>query len=355
MAYPTPPLTSSPPFASKPTSSSHEPEAQSTSGYCPYVATAYKGPSSGVAGEYYQSSSTTARAPPQDSYYQSGGPPAHSSYNSNSGPPAHESYYEGASGPQASTTTFYTAPQVPSTGSKLPAQDSYYHSTSAPTSPLHTPLFAPPSSTQYPPSSTRPPRRRSSPIDPTAGQRISAQDSYWASISAPASPNSTAPYTRLSPRPLHFSPLNKPPTPFSASRPKPRPGFIQRMLQKIAGWIQAFTGWGRQNPKLAGLVTFVPIVGLTAVYKIFKGLGKVFGGGKDGAGGRSPLTGATKGLGGGGGWIKGVEEKMAGVGFGEFKGFGGTKSGPIDGVMKVVHMLMYVFPSLPFFLFFVLV
>ncbi|KAG0646583.1 hypothetical protein D0Z07_7547 [Hyphodiscus hymeniophilus] len=206
----------------------------------------------------------------------------------------------------------------PSLPPKLSAQDSYFHSYSAPGSPVHEA-----NASQRPP---RPIRRRSSPLLAGPGGVQYPSSRPW----TPTRPYSPSSLNRLSPRPLHFSPANPVPSPYSAGRPKPRPGFLRRMAMKVEAWIKGFMRWSKKNPMLAGVLTFIPVMTIAGVVKIARGLGKGLGFIEKGVG-RPPRSGkGEKGVGGEGEW---------GWGLDEFKSFGGSKGGPLDGVMKIAQML----------------
>ncbi|KAE8443649.1 hypothetical protein EG329_001507 [Mollisiaceae sp. DMI_Dod_QoI] len=163
------------------------------------------------------------------------------------------------------------------------------------------------------------------------------------------------------PRPIYFSPTNPIPTPYNASRPQPRPGFVSRMLAKISSWIRSVMKWAQKNPIKAGLATFIPILAGAGMVRAGKalGLGKAFsgltgvlgmvgGGLMEGMGGGKPPGSGKEGLKGmegkGGGIAKGLEKEVEkekkewGWGMDHFVGFGGTKAGPLDGIMKVLLM-----------------
>jgi len=78
--------------------------------------------------------------------------------------------------------------------------------------------------------------------------------------------------------------------------------------------------WARENPIKTGLLSIVPVVAGAGLWKLgkatFKGVRGLWQGkmGKDG----------DK-------WAYGLED---------FKGFAGSKAGPLDGFLKVIHMLM---------------
>ncbi|RDL36400.1 uncharacterized protein BP5553_05752 [Venustampulla echinocandica] len=186
----------------------------------------------------------------------------------------------------------------------IPAQESYFPSYSGPNSP--TSFYAPPG----PPPNLNP---QSNPV-------------YYSSVP----PKRRTP----PPRPLYFSPTNKPPSPYNTGRPKPRPGFLERVALKLAAWIQSFIRWGKENPIKAGLATFIPVLLSAGVVRAAKGLSGPL---------KKVLGFFLEGM--GGGKAKGVEKKLAkgakkefGWGLDHFVGFGGTKSGPVDGIMKVLQM-----------------
>jgi hypothetical protein len=156
---------------------------------------------------------------------------------------------------------------------------------------------------------------------PTGPPKIPAQDSY---------------YYSTSPRPLHYSPLNKPPTPYNASRPRPRPNFIQRCLLKIERWIKKFIRWAKHHPIIAGFFTFLPVAGLAGAVKAGKMLRRSLGGRQGKIKGGSRSKGAVDE----GGIMKRLEKALSSYGFHEFRGFGGTNGGALDGILKVVHLFM---------------
>jgi len=91
--------------------------------------------------------------------------------------------------------------------------------------------------------------------------------------------------------------------------------------------------WATNNPIKAGLFSFLPII---AAAGFVKGASKIAGAVGKGLGIKSF---GFKGLGNiGKGWNT-AEGKWQ-YGLDEFVGFGGSKAGPIDGAMKIIHMLM---------------
>ncbi|KAL2062577.1 hypothetical protein VTL71DRAFT_5649 [Oculimacula yallundae] len=127
---------------------------------------------------------------------------------------------------------------------------------------------------------------------------------------------------RHSPRPIYFSPTNQPPSPYNASRPSPRPGFVQRMLARIERWIRSCMRWCKRNPITAGLLTFIPVLAGAGVVRVVKslGIGNMF---------KKMGAGQTK---------KGEAKKEWGWGMDQFASFGGSKGGPLEGILKILQM-----------------
>jgi hypothetical protein len=86
--------------------------------------------------------------------------------------------------------------------------------------------------------------------------------------------------------------------------------------------------WSKSNPMKAGLLTFVPIVAGAGIVKMVRGVGKMVGLVEKGDGAGEKMR---KKLGGKGEW---------GYGLDDFKGFAGSKGGPLEGVLKIIHMLV---------------
>ncbi|CZT08597.1 uncharacterized protein RAG0_13602 [Rhynchosporium agropyri] len=127
---------------------------------------------------------------------------------------------------------------------------------------------------------------------------------------------------RHSPRPLYYSPANPIPSPYNASRPKPRPGFVQRMLAKIERWIRSCMRWCKRNPITAGLLTFIPVVAGAGLVRAVKSL-------KIGDMSKKMGAGQTK---------KTATQKQWDWGLDQFAGFGGSKGGPLEGMIKILQM-----------------
>lgn len=82
--------------------------------------------------------------------------------------------------------------------------------------------------------------------------------------------------------------------------------------------------WCKRNPITAGLLTFIPVLAGAGVVRAVKSLGvgymfKKMGGGQ------------TK---------KGDAKKEWGWGMDEFAGFGCSKGGPLEGILKILQMGM---------------
>lgn len=79
---------------------------------------------------------------------------------------------------------------------------------------------------------------------------------------------------------------------------------------------------------LAGVLTFVPVMTMAIVVKIGRTLGKGFGLVGKGYGKPGEIGGEVG--------SKGLE----GWGLDELKGFGGSKGGPFEGLLKIMQMLV---------------
>jgi hypothetical protein len=86
--------------------------------------------------------------------------------------------------------------------------------------------------------------------------------------------------------------------------------------------------WSKGNPIKAGFLTFIPIVAGAGIVKMARGVGKMVGLVEKGDGVGEKMR---KKLGGKGEW---------GYGLDDFKGFAGSKGGPLEGVLKLIHMLV---------------
>ncbi|RDW85823.1 hypothetical protein BP5796_04148 [Coleophoma crateriformis] len=138
-------------------------------------------------------------------------------------------------------------------------------------------------------------------------------------------PSSSKSRGRRSPSPI----LYKIPSPYNASRPRPRPGFVKRVASRFREWVGELVRYARRHPFKAGLLSLLPIVALGG---LMKGLVK-----------------AGEGL---IGWIEDSKRRRveregkeddkldASSIFGQFSKFAGSKSGPLDGVLKVIQLLI---------------
>ncbi|CAL3970076.1 unnamed protein product [Diplocarpon coronariae] len=238
-----------------------------------------------------------------------------------------------------------------------PAKETYFHATigySRPESPNHwdtqiTSTYPDaqviPQQPEYeylPPQRANSPRQDQLPARPQQQQSLEYHGSNNSCYTRPASPlsqktrsqkaissrRSLSPKGRQSPRPLYYSPQNPIPSPYNASRPAPRPGFVHRMLKKLAGWVRSCLKWCKRNPIKAGMLSFVPVL----------------------AGARLVRTVSLLGIGqrigdlfkrmGGGQKKKGDEDKEWHMGMDQFAGFGGSKGGPLEGILKIFQMGM---------------
>jgi len=84
-----------------------------------------------------------------------------------------------------------------------------------------------------------------------------------------------------------------------------------------------------------GLLTFIPVLLGAGLVRTVKGIKHLLtgkeAGGKEGKLGKDMRVEAKK-----------MEKKWHEEVFQDFKGFGGSKAGPLDGLLKIVHMLVYV-------------
>ncbi|PBP27568.1 hypothetical protein BUE80_DR001382 [Diplocarpon rosae] len=142
----------------------------------------------------------------------------------------------------------------------------------------------------------------------------------------PSSRRSFSPKGRQSPRSIYYSPQNPIPTPYNASRPAPRPGFVHRMLKKLTGWVRSWFKWCKRNPIKAGVLSCVPVIAGAGLVRTinFLGLGKRIGD-------------LFKRM-GGGQKKKGEEDREWHMGMDQFAGFGGSKGGPLEGILKILQM-----------------
>ena len=69
------------------------------------------------------------------------------------------------------------------------------------------------------------------------------------------------------------------PSPYNASRPQPRPGFIARMLGKLLRLLTRIKNYGRKHPIVMGLLTAVPVITAGFAIRAGKGIMRLMGGG----------------------------------------------------------------------------
>lgn len=292
MSYPTPPLTSSPKNSS------------SISGYETYSTTSRRYPTQDTM------ASQSQQYPPQ---YQQ---PYDSQNPLQDQAPLSQTYPQPFQDHNPQLPSYQPPHETP----RIPAQESYFHSYSAPSSPAPAPR---------PASYTQPPSRRSSPLI--------RPSSVTGSNRRQRSPGGNPNYYSNSPIPFSVSPR---PTPYNLNRPQPRPGFIRRCLNKIESWIRAFMRWSKRNPVKAGLLTFLPVMTIAAIAKVLRGIGKGLGLVEKGVGRPKPdRGGSSRGVKGEGKrnvrWNEEEDGEEGGWGWGL-----GSKGGPLQGMMKVMQMLV---------------
>ena len=82
--------------------------------------------------------------------------------------------------------------------------------------------------------------------------------------------------------------------------------------------------WCKRNPMTAGLLTFIPVLAGAGMVRAVRSLGI-------GAMLKKMGAGQTK---------KGEAEREWGWGMDQFVGFGGSKGGPLEGMLKILQMGM---------------
>lgn len=235
---------------------------------------------------------------------------------------AQDAYYAQPSPSKAAAHESYFHPEdsVP----RLAAQDSYYQSTT-PVSPADYDFTQ-----DHPYPSTFDPSfpHRPGPLPHTSSAPLHGENASFYYAAAPQPPHAAS--YPSSPRPPYSRPASRPYSPY-LSRPKPRPGLIKRVGQKLEDFLRAIIRWGRASPLKLGLLTFLPILLSAGVIKTVRSLKRMMVGagvkGKIGKKGQQMRKEAKK-------WHEDV--------FRDFKEFGGSKAGPLDGVLKILQMLMYV-------------
>ncbi|ATZ57665.1 hypothetical protein BCIN_15g02160 [Botrytis cinerea B05.10] len=221
-----------------------------------------------------------------------------------------------------------------------PAQETYWQTTSDPSSPTQIPQTHPYPETYDPSHPSRPgppPRRSSSPIPNTLPSTTSTNPYY-----NPPSQTSQ-PYAQAQPQPIRrrsspipgriSSPLKRPLSPYSLSRPKPRPGFVRRVASRFTSWIRSLFSWMRAHPIKTGLLSFIPILLGTGLVKTVKGVKHFLGNRASKRKEKKHEHKLEK-------EAKKLEKKWHEDIFGDFKGFAGTKGGPLNGILKIVHLLV---------------
>lgn len=74
-----------------------------------------------------------------------------------------------------------------------------------------------------------------------------------------------------------MSPVVHPmPTPYNASRPKPRRGFVRRMWKKFTKWLRSVLNWVVKHPVRATVLALLPIFVIGGMVKLVKSLSKGF-------------------------------------------------------------------------------
>ncbi|KAM3084319.1 hypothetical protein ACMFMG_001577 [Clarireedia jacksonii] len=286
-----------------------------------------------------------------------------------------DSYYNAPYTHTESTTgSFQTATQeyYNGSGKHRPAQETYYQSTSVPASPSQlNPAQHPYWEGVKPADSSRPavpPRRSSSPVPNTN----SIPSTYLPTTQPMPGPIRR----RSSPTPGRIpSPYNhKPLSPYNASRPKPRPGLVRSAVRRLKSWVRSLISWIRNNPIKFGLLAFLPFLFGAGVWKTIKGVKHLFDhhikNKWKGKGERLQLRDEWK-VELKEGFDQHIKTKWKGKGerpqlrdewkeelkegsrkaksavrrwyeeiFGDFEGFAGTNGGPLDGILRIIHMMM---------------
>ncbi|KAF7924429.1 uncharacterized protein EAE98_007480 [Botrytis deweyae] len=238
-------------------------------------------------------------------------------------------------GPNAKSYSYDNVPLA-----HRPAQETYWQTTSDPVSPSQIPQTNPYPETYNPshPSHPGPPPRRSSSPIPNTVPSTTGTNPYY----NPPSQTSQS-YPQPQPQPIRrrsspipgriSSPLKRPLSPYSLSRPKPRPGFVRRVASRFTSWIRSLFSWIRANPIKTGLLSFIPILLGTGVVKTVKGVKHFLGNRASKRNEKKHEHKLEK-------EAKKLEKKWHEDIFGDFKGFAGTTGGPLNGILKIVHLLV---------------
>ncbi|APA13549.1 hypothetical protein sscle_11g083190 [Sclerotinia sclerotiorum 1980 UF-70] len=266
--------------------------------------------------------------------------PSYNIPNQFSGPPPSTDYFKTASQDPRAKSHSYSYNDNSQRTTHRPAQETYWQTTSNPDSPSQTrPMqildprpypedFDP----AHPTHPGPPPRRSSSPIPNTLPSIINTNP-YSQPPQQPPHPQPIR--RRSSPIPGRItSPFKKPLSPFSLSRPKPRPGFIKRVTHRIKSWIQSLFSWTRANPIKAGLLSFIPVLLGAGIVKTVKGVKYFLGRGAD------KVKEKKNKLGKGIQDARKAQRKWVEDVLGDFRGFAGAKGGPFNGILRIVHMLL---------------
>ncbi|KAF7859766.1 hypothetical protein EAF04_008845 [Stromatinia cepivora] len=265
--------------------------------------------------------------------------PSYNIPNQFSGPPTSDYFKTAPQDPRAKSYSYsYNVNSQRAT--HRPAQETYWQTTSNPVSPSQNPPMQPlgphPYSEQFDPSHpTRPgppPRRSSSPI-PNTLPSTTDTDPYYNPPQQTSHPQPIR--RRSSPIPGRISsPFKKPLSPYSLSRPKPRPGFIKRVTHRIKSWMRSLFSWIQANPIKAGLLSFIPVMLGAGIVKTVKGVKRFLGHGAD------KMKEKKLKLGKGLQDAKKVQRKWVEDIFGDFKGFAGSQGGPLNGILRIFHMML---------------
>ncbi|PQE33680.1 hypothetical protein CJF32_00010853 [Rutstroemia sp. NJR-2017a WRK4] len=239
--------------------------------------------------------------------------------------------------------SYYNQEYYNGSGKHRPAQETYYQSTSMPTSPSQLNPAQHPYSEGFDPAHpsrpAAPPRRSSSPIPNTE----SIPSTYFPGTQPIPGPIRR----RSSPTPGRIpSPYNhKPLSPYNASRPQPRPGLVRTAVRRLKSWVRSLISWIRNNPIKFGLLAFLPFLFGAGIWKTIKGVKHLFDhlikNKWKKKGERLQLRDEWKEeLKEGSKKAKKAVRKWHEDIFGDFKGFAGSNGGPLDGVLKIIQMMM---------------
>ncbi|KAL3424526.1 hypothetical protein PVAG01_03807 [Phlyctema vagabunda] len=128
--------------------------------------------------------------------------------------------------------------------------------------------------------------------------------------------------------PQRLYPVHRVPSSYHASsRPRPRPGLVKRVLGKFRQWMRDMLWYARKHPIKTGLMTIFPALAVGGVVKglVSAGQGLMKFLSEDKRKDRKR---------------RGEEKDDPMAIFGQFKKFGNTKGGPLDGVLKIFQMFI---------------